>query len=340
MDNQALIIAMPAIYLIEQGAKLRKASRRLVVEKDGIILLDVPAYQVDQVLVFGAVQISTQALSFLLDSGIGVSFLSMNGRLKGRLAPAESKNVFLRLAHYERSRDTEFRLRMARSILEAKIKNQRTLILRYRRNHPDADFSDELGRITGSLSSLAHKKAIPAMLGIEGASTGTYFQCYARMLTQGLTFQKRTRHPPLDPVNALLSLGYVMITNEIASLVESLGLDPAIGFLHGLRYGRQSLALDLVEEFRHPVIDGLVLTLANNMTVRESDFQRGSDGACFLNKEAFTKFLGLYQDRIERPFLDREGNSYTTYRKLFRRQVEQMVKAVLNREEYKGFLER
>jgi len=329
---------MSTLYLTEQGSKLRKASKRLVVEKGGTTLLEVPAYGIDRVLIFGAVQLSTQAISFLLNSGIEVSFLSTTGRLKGKLTPVQSKNVFLRLAQYDRYKDDAFKLMIARSILEAKLKNQHTLVLRYQRNHPGIDFASELDVIARSLSSLPHKKQISSLMGLEGVSTGAYFRCYAKMLSQNFAFEKRTRHPPLDPTNALLSLGYVLITNEIAALVESVGFDPFIGFLHALRYGRHSLPLDLVEEFRHPVIDGLVLTLINTGSIKEADFHKESNGAVLLNKEAFKRFLTSYEERMEKLF--KEKDTYTSYRKVFRMQVENMERAVLNREEYQPFLVR
>jgi len=329
---------MATLYLTEQGSKLRKRSQRLVVEKYGTTLLEVPAYGIDRVLIFGAVQLSTQAISFLLNSGIEVSFLSMNGRLKGKLTPVESKNVFLRLAQYERYKDEEFKLMVASSIIEAKMKNQRTLILRYQRNHPEANFSAELEIISNSLSSLPRKKKISSVMGLEGVSTGAYYRCYAKMLSQNFTFEKRTRHPPLDPTNALLSLGYVLITNEIAALVESVGFDPFIGLLHGLRYGRQSLPLDLIDEFRHPVVDGLVQTLINTGSIEAADFYKESNGAFFLNKGALKRFLSVYEERMEKPFKEKE--TYSSYRKLFREQVENMERAVLNRKEYQPFLVR
>jgi CRISPR-associated protein Cas1 len=331
---------MSTLYLTEQGSKLRKTSRRLVVEKGGTTLLEVPAYDIDGVLIFGAVQLSTQAISFLLDSGIEVSFFSMNGRLKGKLTPVQSKNVFLRLAQYDRYKDDEFKVMIAKSIVEAKLKNQRTLILRYQRNHPGIDFASELDVIARTLSLLPHKKTISSIMGLEGASTGAYFRCYAKMLSQNFNFEKRTRHPPLDPVNALLSLGYVLISNEIAALVESAGFDPFIGFLHGLRYGRQSLPLDLVEEFRHPVVDGLVLTVINTGSVKEADFHKENKGAVFLNKDAFKRFLSVYEERMEKLFVYMEKDAYTSYRKVFRMQVENMERVVLNREKYQPFLVR
>jgi CRISPR-associated protein Cas1 len=331
---------MTTLYLSEQGSKLRKTSQRLVVEKYGDTLLEVPVYGIDRVLIFGAVQISTQAISFLLESGIDVSFLSVHGRLKGKLSPVQSKNVFLRLTQYDRYKDGEFKPMIARSIVEGKLKNQRTLVLRYQRNHPEADFSAQLDTISNSISSLVDTKEISSLIGLEGASSGAYFRCYSKMLSQNFTFDKRTKHPPLDPANAILSLGYVLITNEIGALAESTGFDPFIGFLHSLRYGRKSLPLDLVEEFRHPVIDGLVQTLVNTGSIKEDDFYRESNGAFLLNREAFKRFITAYEERMEKLFLDRNDNSNTSYRKLFRKQVVKMERAILNREEYHPFLVR
>jgi len=163
-----------ALYLTEQGSKLRKASQRLIVEKNGETLLEIPAYGIDRVLIFGAVQLSTQVTGFLLESGIDVSFLSMNGKLKGKLVPVQSMNVFLRLAQYERFRDEEYKLKIAKSIIGAKMMNQRTIILRYQRNHPDVDFSGELGITSSSIESLPDQKVIASLMGLEGASSAAY----------------------------------------------------------------------------------------------------------------------------------------------------------------------
>lgn len=331
---------MSTLYLIEQGSKLRKTSQRLVVEKGGTTLLEVPAHEIDHVLIFGAVQLSTQAISFLLDSGIEVSFLSMNGRIKGKLTPVQSKNVFLRLAQYDRFRDEEFKLMVAKSVLDGKLKNQRTLLLRYQRNHPGVDFTSGLDVISNSILALHRTKTISSLMGIEGAGSEAYYRCYARMISQNMSFIRRTKHPPLDPVNALLSLGYVLITNEIAALVESNGFDPFIGFLHSLRYGRQSLPLDLVEEFRHPIIDGLVQTIVNKGVIKEEDFHKESSGAYLLNAAALKKFFGLYEQRMDKMFLYREKDTYTSYRRLFRRQVDNMKRTLLDREKYQPFLVR
>jgi CRISPR-associated protein Cas1 len=172
-------------------------------------------------------------------------------------------------------------------------------------------------------------------MGLEGAITGTYYRCFGRMIRKGFSFERRTRRPPLDPVNALLSLGYAMITNEIAALLESAGFDPFIGFLHGFRYGRQSLPLDLVEEFRHSVVDALTLNLLNKCSFKQDDFYRAEDGACFLQKEAFKRYLTFYEEHLDKP----RGEEKKSFRDLFKIQVEKIEKAVLNNQEYDPFLQ-
>jgi CRISPR-associated protein Cas1 len=329
---------MSVLYLIEQGSKLRKTSKRLVVEKGGTTLLEVPALDIDHILIFGSVHISTQAISFLLESGIEVSFLSMNGRLRGKLSPVQSKNIFLRLAQYDRFKDDEFKLMTAKCIIGAKLKNQRTLLLRYQRNHPDTDFTSEISIISQSLLRVPYEKTVSSIMGLEGTGTRAYYHCFSMMLSDDFSFKRRTRHPPLDPVNALLSLGYVLITNEMAALVESTGFDPFIGFVHGLRYGRQSLPLDMIEVFRHPVIDTLVQSLINKGVIKQVDFRKESDGAVLLNEESIKRYFKQYEYRMEKTF--KQKGSYTSFRQVFRDEIDSMRQSVLNREEYDPFLVR
>jgi len=325
---------MATLYVTEQGCKLRKASRRLIVEKEGTTLAEVPLFQVDRVVILGAVQISTQAMTLLLDGGIDVSFLSVNGRLRGRLVSSDSKNVFLRLAQHDRARSEAFKLRTAKGIIRAKIRNQRTLLYRYQRNHPDtADFAPEVATISALCDDLEQKGTIAALMGVEGAGTGAYFRAFGRMMTGEFRFEGRTRHPPLDPVNALLSLGYAMVTNELASLLEANGFDPFIGFLHGLQYGRRSLPLDLVEEFRHPVVDTLTLSLLNKRQFTADDFIRGEGGAYVLTKEAFKRYLASYEEQLSMP----RGDEAQGYRMIFRAQVEKLEKAVMNDAQYEPY---
>jgi CRISPR-associated protein Cas1 len=329
---------MPTLYLSQQGAVLRKTSQRLVVEKENKRLLEVPAFQVDRILIFGNIQISSQTITFLLERGIDVSFLSMGGKLRGRLASAESKNAFLRLAQYDRSRDEAFRLRLAKSLIDGKLKNQKALLYRFQRNHPEVDFCEPIAVIDRALGQLPHKKQLDSVLGVEGGATGAYFRTFGQMLRKSFEFQGRQRRPPRDPVNALLSFGYVLITNELGGVLESLGFDPFIGFLHGIRYGRRSLALDLVEEFRHPLADTMTLSLVNLGVLKEEDFQATAEDGVRMTPEGLRKYFEHYEKRLNKPFTDEAGDSKVGFRQLFRSQAERLEHAILEDQEYQPFV--
>lgn len=336
---------MGILYLIEQGACLRKASRRLVIEKDGVVLQEVPSFQVSNVLIFGSIQVTTQAINHLLDSGIDLGFLSLKGRLRGRLASVASKNIFLRLAQYEYSRNHDPKLDLAKRFIRAKLTNQKTLLLRYQRNHPEVDFSVEVATLNQLVPSIAQKKAIDSLMGVEGAGSGAYFRGYSRMMGKEFPFEQRRMHPSPDPVNALLSLGYTLLTNELASLSEAVGFDPFIGFLHGLRYGRQSLPLDLVEEFRHPVVDMLTLNLVNKKILSPPDFVRRENRGVYLTNDGLKKYLAFYEKRMNKSFVNKgeDGGAkdeYVNFRECLRRQVSRLKKSLLYKEEYIPFLVR
>lgn len=328
---------MATLYLMEQGSKLCKDHRRLVVEKEGEVLLEVPEFKVERVLVFGNVQLTTQAVNFLLENGIETSFLTLSGRLRGRLVPVSSKNVPLRLAQYERSRDDGFRLELARRLVEGKLRNARTLLLRYSRNHPEVDFSEAVAEMDRALGALPRKGRVSTLLGVEGVAMGAYFRTYGRMFRRGLGFERRTRRPPGDPVNALLSFGYVLISNEMSSLLEAMGFDPYIGFLHTPEYGRQSLALDLVEEFRHPIVDMLVLNLINHGVLGEEDFEQREDGGFYLRREPSRRFFTHYERRMDQKFQERSLGRETSFRELFQVQAGKLAKAILEGEPYRPF---
>jgi len=300
---------MSILYLIEQGACLRKASRRLIVEKDGVTLMEIPSFQVSSILIFGSVQITTQAINYLLDNGIDIGFLSQTGHLRGRLVSVASKNIFLRLAQYECSRNPEQKLELAKRFIRGKLTNQKTLLLRYQRNHTEVDFSKELDTLSQLIPSISQKKTVDSLMGVEGAGSGAYFRGYGRMIIGEFSFEQRRMHPSPDPVNALLSLGYTLMTNELASLAEAVGFDPFIGFLHGLRYGRQSLPLDLVEEFRHPVVDMLTLNLLNKRVLSPKDFVQQENKGMYLTKDGLKKYLTAYEKRMAKTFVDKIGGS-------------------------------
>lgn len=329
---------MATLYLTEQGSKLGKKSRRLIVEKDNKTLLEVPEFKVDRVLIFGNVQITTQAIAFLLGNGIEASFLTMQGRLKGRLSPIESKNVFLRLKQYERYHDNNFRLKIARSIIRAKISNSRTILLRFARNHPEIDLKESKKRLDDCKKNIESKETIKSLMGVEGIAASIYFRAYGRMFRRGLQFEKRQRRPARDPVNALLSFGYMIITNEMLSIVCAIGFEPYIGYLHGVDYGRPSLALDMVEEFRHSIIDRFTLYLVNNQILKEDDFEDKDDEGIFLKDEPKKVYFTQFEKFMNREIETNISPGKKSYRSLFRLQSHKLMDTILKDEPYEPYL--
>jgi len=287
-----------------------------------------------RLLLFGNIQVTSQAVGILLDEGIEVCYLSSLGKFRGKLQPAESKNVLLRVAQYERFLDSAFQTTIARNIVGGKIKNGRALISRYQQNYPEIDFSKEVQTIDSTLSSLNNLDNVNSIMGAEGISTAAYFRAFGKMFRKELRFEKRTRRPPKDPVNAILSFGYTMITNEIFSLITAHGMDPYIGFLHGLSYGRPSLALDIVEEFRHPFVDRFTLNLFNNNILTSEDFEPVENKGVYLTQEARKTFFTQYEKKIKEPVTLQDKDDEKSFRQLFKEQVHKFSQSILTQSNY------
>lgn len=328
---------MSTIYITEIGSIVHISSRHIVVTKGKNKLLQLPLIKVDRLLLFGNIQITSQAAGVLLDEGIEVCYLSTNGRFRGKLQPAESKNVLLRVAQYERFLDDVFQVELARTIVTGKINNGIALIKRYQDNYPNVDFSQEIELIEKTLSKIPSQKTVESIMGSEGLATAVYFKAFGKMFRKELKFDKRTRRPPKDPVNAILSFGYTLITNEIFSMITAHGLDPYIGFLHGLSYGRPSLALDLVEEFRHPFIDRFTLSLFNNDILSVNDFEPVENQGVYLTGDARKLFFEHYDRRINEKFKLPNTETETSFRQLFKSQTLNLSKAILSKGEYVPF---
>jgi len=328
---------MSTVYITEQGAVVRQSSQHLVVTKDNQRLSTIPLIKLERLLIFGRVQLTTEAISALLKEGVDVAFLTYHGKLRGRLIAADSKNVFLRLAQYERHLDDAFQLNLARVLVKGKVRNGRAVILRHQFSHPETSFAGELKLIDDTLKNLDNLQTVNSLMGAEGSATAAYFRAFGQMFRKELTFETRTRRPPKDPVNAALSLGYSLLTNEIFSLLIAHGFDPYLGFLHGVVYGRPSLALDLVEEFRHPVIDRLTLNLFNNDVLTAKDFRPVEGEGVYLTPEALKTFLQLYERRLQEPQNWESPDEKESVRSRLREQIQNLAKTLQNQAPYKPF---
>lgn len=309
------------LYLLEQGTRLKREGRRLLVVRDDEVLARVSVLQVSQVIVFGNVDITTPALKLLLDEGIEVVLLSRRGRFYGRLVGAESGNGLLRVAQVTRSRDERFALEVARRLVQAKIHHMRRLLQRhgYRRPAIQAEIQNAVQALGQAHEQAARCRTLNSLLGVEGSATGHYFRAFRLLLNEGWVFEGRRRRPPTDPVNVLLSFGYTILQQNVLGAVLTAGLDPYVGFLHQMAYNRPSLALDLMEPFRPLVVDSVVLRCINNEVVRLDDFTTSDDPArpVVLGDEGKRRYIRELEHRLTQAFKHPGTGEQVTYRRLF-----------------------
>jgi CRISP-associated protein Cas1 len=326
---------MTVLYLTEQRSILRKTSDRLIVEKDDQVLLEVPCLKLDTILIFGNVQVTTQALIELLDHGIELAFFSLGGQLRGQLTPPKAKNMPLRMKQYELAQSETACLNLARKIVSAKIGNSVAVLRRFRRNHPEAISPVEIEKVQRTLSEMERMTSLNSLRGKEGDAAARYFPLLGALLPAGFQFDGRNRRPPHDPFNALLSFGYVLAGNEIQSLLDGMGFDPYLGFFHQIDYGRPSLALDLLEEFRAALVDSFSLNLLNLRILDHDDFRSTPEGGVLLRRESMKTYFPAYEKELTTP-LSLDGENLT-FRQLFRRQAERLARALTAGEPYEPF---
>ncbi|HIQ02788.1 MAG TPA: CRISPR-associated endonuclease Cas1, partial [Anaerolineales bacterium] len=318
---------MATLYVIEQGARIEKEYWRLLVVKHDEVLLAVPLGRVSEVVLVGRVGATTPALLMLLDAGIPLSFVSRTGRLRGRLTPPSPKNLSLRHAQYDRARNPAFCLEVSRAIVDGKLRNSRALVYRIRRSRPEIA-THLLERIEQAVAAVAQADDLDTLRGIEGSAAKAYFAVLRGALRPEMTFEKRTRRPPRDPANALLSLGYTLLTQNLMTACEVVGLDPYDGFFHADKYGRPALALDLVEEFRGPVVDSVVRLVVNKRMLGPEDFVGGRDGGIRLSRRGLRKFLEQYTHRLNTEIIHPYYGRRLSYQKVFEVQARLMAKVI------------
>ncbi len=296
---------MPTLYLTQEYAVVRRdgedsllvqipereskeSGKAVPARKERI-----PLIKIDEVVVIGEITMTASAMHLLMERDIEITFLGYYGQYKGRLSPSFSKNAVLRMAQYRAHMDMRQRCELARRFVMGKLTNQRTMLQRYTRRQADAETEQAIEQITSLLHQLPALSletrgtqrmaggdnritgtALETILGLEGAGSAAYFRCFGKLLSdrRQWPFPGRVKRPPTDPVNSLLSFGYSLLTNKVASAVQLVGFDHFVGYLHSSFYGRPSLALDLVEEFRPIIVDSVVVSMLNNRMLTPADF--------------------------------------------------------------------
>lgn len=289
------------LYVTLDGAYVRREGQSVLVCVEDEIKLRVPIHTLGCIICYGHTGVSPGLVDLCGRNGVGVVFLSHSGRFMGRVHGPVSGNVLLRRKQYRLADDQAASARIARGFVIGKVANSRHVLMRAARERPDA--SDTLtraaDRLAAILRSLQEACTLDNVRGLEGEASMVYFGAFDNLITarDGFSFQRRTRRPPLDNMNALLSFIYTILEHDAVSALESVGLDPAVGFLHRDRPGRASLALDLMEELRPILADRLALSLVNLRKLKPADFVQTESGAVRMTDEARKELLVSYQKR-------------------------------------------
>jgi CRISPR-associated protein Cas1 len=318
-DGEVLVVQTAGAQIGQRGGEFTVSLKQETVRK-------LPVHQLRAIYVFGAVQLTAQAVQTSLEEEIDIAYFSPSGRFLGLLRGLPASGIDARLGQYRLFGESFFRIHLARESLRAKIHNQRVMLMR-NGEVPDLVLT-QLARLR---DSTAEATSLGELLGIEGTAANLYFQQFASMLKTGdswkFDFTGRNRRPPRDPVNALLSLGYSVLAKELAGVCHAVGLDPFYGFMHQPRYGRPALALDLMEEFRPLVADSVAISLVNRGEIDEGDFVRATTGTA-LNERGRRRFWEAWFRRLDTEVSHPEFGYKMSYRRMFEVQARQLWRFV------------
>jgi CRISP-associated protein Cas1 len=340
-SNEPIWIAgMSALYLVNQGAMLAKEHGRFLVKLPNGSEEEIPIREVEQILVFGNIQLSNAAISDCLEAQIPVIFLTQLGEYKGHLWSANFGNLITEVAQWQRFAEADFQMKLVRSILAGKLANSRQLLLRLNRKRQIEGVATAISGIANDIDSLANAESLNALRGYEGVAASRYFKALGQLITNpGFSLTERTRRPPKDPVNSLLSFGYTLLYNNVLSLILAEGLNPYLGNLHRSDRKETHLAFDLMEEFRSPVVDSLVIKLINKQTVKPTDFSWfDEEGGTYLIEQGRRVFLKAFEARIGEMISHPDVQDQVSYRRAIQLQIRRYKKSLVDNLPYEAFL--
>jgi CRISP-associated protein Cas1 len=337
---------MATLYLVQQGTTVKLAQERFVIQvPQGIkqeVNPEIPIREVERILVFGNVQLTTQVISTCLELQIPVIFLTQLGEYKGHLWSSESTDLLIETAQFERQKDEGFRLAIARSMVQGKLWNSKQLLLRLNRKKLLPEVAEAIGRLDEyrlAVEIAGNTGTVDQVRGYEGAGAALYFPALGRLVNSpGFSLTGRSFHPPQDPVNSLLSFGYTLLLNNVFSLLLAEGLNPYLGHLHGAERQKAYLAFDVMEEFRSPIVDSLVMKLVNQKVLKPTDFTYpNAKGGIYLEEPARRVFLKAFEARICEKVSHPDVQEPVSYRRAIQLQVKRYVKALLGNVAYEPF---
>ncbi|MTJ09715.1 MULTISPECIES: type I-D CRISPR-associated endonuclease Cas1d [unclassified Anabaena] len=321
---------MSTLYVTQNDAFIGKVDERIHVKFEKKILQDIPFIHLKDVVVLGRATISPAVVSELMTRHIPLSFINEMGHYLGRLEPEMTKNIFVRKAQWQAAGESSQAVHVVQSFVRGKLKNYRQILMRCQRES-DVDLSKYITRIEQTIAPIDSTHNINSLRGLEGAGSAAYFGCFNQLIRNpDFTFTKRVRRPATDPVNSLLGFGYSLLRHDIQGAVNIVGFDPYLGYLHCDRYGRPSLPLDLMEEFRPLVVDSVVLSILNKQLLTPGDFvTEPLSGAVHLTPEGRKTFLIQYQKKKLSEFKHPVMGRKCSYRQAFEWQARLLAKYLM-----------
>jgi CRISPR-associated protein Cas1 len=317
------------LYVEQQGAKLSISGGEILVKVDKQVVERVRIAETSRVVVTGAISVTSPAILALAVAGVPVCLHGWSGKYLGSFVPASGRNVLGRMAQHRAAADPARALILARAFVVGKIRNHRVLLRRNAETVPERT----LELLDGYAEDAARAPSLEILLGTEGIAARTYFQAFTlllkdRALAEGFSLEGRNRRPPTDPVNAVLSLAYAFLAREVTNILQGVGLDAWVGFLHQPRPGRPALSLDLMEEFRPVVAESVVLTSLNKGILAMDDFDVRRTGVS-LRDGGRKRFIRAFEQRLSEEITHPEFGSRMSYRRIIEVQVRLLGKAVL-----------
>ena len=316
---------METVYITQENCVLHRSEDHLILRKQGKCVGTIPLLNVKCIVLVSSVQITAQALDMLFSKQINVIYTTRSGHIKGSLQTQSGSGAVIRIAQHNAFVSQEIRLALAKSFVAGKVANQRHLLETYQRYYSLTEYKPLILQMKEHASKLPQAQSIDELMGLEGISARIYWDGFRHLLKQP-AFNRREYRPAPDYVNSALNLAYSFLNNELTICLAAQRFDLEIGFLHSIHYGRNSLPLDLMEEFRSPFADAWLLGLFNKNILKESHFH-GKEKGYYLTPDGFAKFIALYHEHLDR------GN----WKAIFRAQAQSLKKAVMSGEPYQSF---
>jgi len=320
---------MATLYVLEQGSMLGIQNGCVVVRKGPCSLQEIPAHQLERIVIFGNSTLTTPAIRYVLEKGIEVAFLSSKGKYRGRLQADCGKNARLRQVQYDLAHDGGFVLQVSRCFVRGKLNNMAALLKRQQR--VSARIKQKIKALKKATAQIEHVDTLGSLRGYEGIATRSYFEAFRALLKVDLGFRMRKARPAADPVNAMLNLGYSLVYNQLVSFIHIVGLDPYRGYFHQPAHGHAALASDLIEEWRPLIVDSLILSLVNRRELGAGDFRTGQNRTR-LTLKGLKRFLTQFDAKFDRAIMHPRLKKRLSYRQCLEAQVRHFTRVVTRQE--------